>query len=31
MGHSHIKTTEIYAKIIDSKMKEAANIIPNLD
>ncbi len=31
MWHSHIKTTEIYAKIIDSKMKEAANIIPNLD
>jgi integrase/recombinase XerD len=31
MGHSHLKTTEIYAKIIDSKMKDAANVIPSLD
>jgi len=31
MGHSHLKTTEIYAKIIDSKMKDAANVIPEFD
>jgi integrase len=30
LGHKELKTTEIYAKIIDSKMKEAANLIPNL-
>jgi len=30
LGHSEIRTTEIYAKIIDKKMKEAANIIPEL-
>lgn len=30
LGHKEIRTTEIYAKIIDSKMKEAANIIPEL-
>lgn len=31
LGHKEIRTTEIYAKIIDSKMKEAANIIPTLN
>lgn len=30
LGHSEIRTTEIYAKIIDKKMKEAANMIPKL-
>lgn len=30
LGHKELRTTEIYAKIIDKKMKEAANIIPNL-
>jgi len=30
LGHKELRTTEIYAKIIDSKMKEAANIIPEL-
>lgn len=30
LGHREIRTTEIYAKIIDKKMKEAANIIPEL-
>lgn len=30
LGHKEIRTTEIYAKIIDTKMKEAANIIPEL-
>lgn len=31
LGHKELKTTEIYAKIIDSKMKEAANLIPNIN
>jgi integrase len=31
LGHKELRTTEIYAKIIDSKMKEAANIIPKLN
>lgn len=31
LGHREIRTTEIYAKIIDVKMKEAANIIPELN
>ncbi|WP_117885356.1 tyrosine-type recombinase/integrase [Aureibaculum luteum] len=30
LGHKEIRTTEIYAKIIDTKMKEAANSIPVL-
>ena len=30
LGHKELRTTEIYAKIIDSKMKEAANSIPVL-
>lgn len=30
LGHKEIRTTEIYAKIIDEKMREAAEIIPNL-
>lgn len=31
LGHREIRTTEIYAKIIDKKMKEAAHLIPRLD
>ena len=31
LGHREIRTTEIYAKIIDEKMKEAANLIPELN
>ncbi len=31
LGHREIRTTAIYAKIIDKKMKEAANLIPKLD
>jgi site-specific recombinase XerD len=31
LGHREVRTTEIYAKIIDEKMKEAANLIPELD
>lgn len=30
LGHKEIRTTQIYAKIIDVKMKEAANSIPEL-
>jgi integrase len=30
LGHKEIRTTQIYAKIIDTKMKEAANSIPAL-
>lgn len=28
LGHREIRTTAIYAKIVDQKMKEAANLIP---
>lgn len=31
LGHKEIRTTEIYAKIIDKKMKEAASLIPELN
>ncbi|GFD77087.1 hypothetical protein KUL113_65070 [Tenacibaculum sp. KUL113] len=31
LGHKEIRTTEIYAKIIYKKMKEAANLIPKLN
>ncbi len=31
LGHKEIRTTEIYTKIIDVKMKEAANSIPQLN
>jgi len=31
LGHREIRTTEIYAKIIDEKMKEAAYLIPKLN
>ncbi|MGB3608122.1 site-specific integrase [Psychroserpens sp.] len=31
LGHREIRTTQIYAKIIDTKMKEAANSIPALN
>jgi len=30
LGHKEIRTTEVYAKILDKKMKEAANIIPEI-
>lgn len=30
LGHTSIKTTEIYAKIVDAKKVEAANIIPDI-
>jgi integrase len=31
LGHKEIRTTEIYTKIIDRKMKEAANMVPKLE
>ena len=31
LGHKELRTTEIYTRIIDKKMKEAANIIPELE
>jgi len=31
LGHKEIKTTQIYAKIVDKKKKEAANLIPELE
>lgn len=31
LGHREIRTTAIYAKIVDQKMKEAANLIPNIN
>ena len=31
LGHKELRTTEIYAKIIDTKMKEASEIIPDLN
>jgi integrase/recombinase XerD len=31
LGHSELKTTQIYAKIIDQKKREAVNKIPNIN
>lgn len=31
LGHKSIKTTEIYAKIVDGKKKEAVNAIPKIE
>ena len=31
LGHREIRTTQVYAKIVDSKMKESANVIPKLN
>lgn len=31
LGHSELKTTQIYAKIIDEKKREAANKIPDIN
>lgn len=30
LGHRDLKTTQIYAKMVDKKMQETANLIPNL-
>lgn len=31
LGHTHLKTTQVYAKIVDEKKKAAMNIIPNIN
>ncbi|GGW39111.1 hypothetical protein [Arenibacter certesii] len=31
LAHREIRSTEIYAKIIDKKMKEVANLLPKLN
>ena len=31
LGHREIRTTAIYAKIVDQKMKEASNLIPTIE
>ena len=31
LGHKEIRTTQVYAKIVDKKKKEAANLIPKLE
>ncbi|MBK8622688.1 MAG: site-specific integrase [Saprospiraceae bacterium] len=31
LGHEHLKTTQIYAKIIDEKKREAVNKIPDIN
>lgn len=31
LGHRELKAMQIYAKIMDSKMKEAVEIIPELN
>ena len=30
LGHRHLKTTEIYAKVIDKKKIDAVSSIPNI-
>ena len=30
LGHSNIRTTQIYAKIVDESKRRAVNLIPNL-
>ena len=31
MGHKNLKNTEVYAKVVDTKKKVAANVIPSID
>jgi len=31
LGHKELKTTQIYAKIMDKKKKDAMNIIPDIN
>jgi site-specific recombinase XerD len=30
MGHAHVKTTQVYAKVIDEKKRKAVDMIPAL-
>ena len=30
LGHSNIRTTQIYAKIVDESKRRAVNLIPNI-
>ena len=30
LGHANVKTTQIYAKIVDDNKKKAVNLIPKL-
>ena len=30
LGHSNIRTTQIYAKIVDGSKRRVVNLIPNL-
>jgi site-specific recombinase XerD len=31
LGHSELKTTQIYSKIVDEKKREAVNKIPDIN
>jgi len=31
LGHKEIKTTQVYAKIIDEKKREAVNLLPEIE
>ena len=31
LGHQELKTTQVYAKIVDEKIKEGMNKIPNIN
>ncbi len=30
LGHKELKTTQIYAKVLDKKKQEAVNLIPDI-
>jgi len=31
LGHSELKNTQIYAKLVDKKKQEAVNLLPKID